>query len=75
MFRFRGELPLERATSREKGQPLCMEQFYRLLGVCRIPGVGKDRLELPPMAEGENEELVVVACKNYVSFIISRVVE
>ncbi|CAH0398978.1 unnamed protein product [Chilo suppressalis] len=33
----RGELPLERATSREKGQPLCMEQFYRLLGVCRVP--------------------------------------
>uniref|UniRef100_A0A2A4J498 Choline O-acetyltransferase n=1 Tax=Heliothis virescens TaxID=7102 RepID=A0A2A4J498_HELVI len=63
----RGELPLERATSREKGQPLCMEQFYRLLGVCRIPEVGKDRLELPPVKRGaeEPEELVVVACRNY----------
>ncbi|RVE48714.1 hypothetical protein evm_006680 [Chilo suppressalis] len=62
----RGELPLERATSREKGQPLCMEQFYRLLGVCRVPEVGKDRLELPePRQDGENEELVVVACRNY----------
>ncbi|XP_061704276.1 choline O-acetyltransferase-like [Cydia pomonella] len=62
----RGELPLERATSREKGQPLCMAQFYRLLGVCRIPQLGKDRLELPPMRpEGEQEELVVVACRNY----------
>ncbi|CAB3235091.1 unnamed protein product [Arctia plantaginis] len=63
----RGELPLERATSREKGQPLCMEQFYRLLGVCRIPEVGKDRLELPAVKSGkeEQEELVVVACRNY----------
>ncbi|KAL4711599.1 hypothetical protein ACJJTC_003616 [Scirpophaga incertulas] len=63
----RGELPLERATSREKGQPLCMEQFYRLLGVCRIPEVGKDRLELPHVKKdgSESEELVVVACRNY----------
>ncbi|XP_068621697.1 choline O-acetyltransferase [Battus philenor] len=63
----RGELPLERATSREKGQPLCMEQFYRLLGVCRIPEVGKDRLELPkpPQDPEEDEELVIVACRNH----------
>lgn len=72
VFRFyRGELPQERATSREKGQPLCMEQFYRLLGVCRIPEVGKDRLELPvrPNNPAECEELVIVACRNYVSFL------
>ncbi|CAH0724064.1 unnamed protein product, partial [Brenthis ino] len=63
----RGELPQERATSREKGQPLCMEQFYRLLGVCRIPEVGKDRLELPsrPSDPAECEELIIVACRNY----------
>lgn len=46
-----------------------MEQFYRLLGVCRIPEVGRDRLELPERTDGvENEELVVAACRNYVSF-------
>ncbi|XP_013190379.2 choline O-acetyltransferase [Amyelois transitella] len=63
----RGELPLERATSREKGQPLCMEQFYRLLGVCRIPGVGKDELVLPSYDNdgAEKEELIIVACRNY----------
>ncbi|XP_059054607.1 choline O-acetyltransferase [Achroia grisella] len=62
----RGELPLERATSREKGQPLCMEQFYRLLGICRIPEVGRDRLELPPKGtDTETEELVVVICRNH----------
>lgn len=68
---YRGELPQERATSREKGQPLCMEQFYRLLGVCRIPEVGKDRLELTvrPSNPAECEELVIVACRNYVSFL------
>lgn len=68
-YYLRGELPLERATSREKGQPLCMEQFYRLLGVCRIPEVGKDRLELPMVKNDpeEYEELVVVACRNHVS--------
>lgn len=73
-YYFRGELPLERATSREKGQPLCMEQFYRLLGVCRIPEVGKDRLELPAVKSGteEQEELVVVACRNYVSALVDR---
>nr|XP_037867311.1 vesicular acetylcholine transporter-like isoform X1 [Bombyx mori] len=63
----RGELPLERATSREKGQPLCMEQFYKLLGVCRVPEVGRDRLEMPRAGDGieETEELIVVACRNY----------
>ncbi|CAF4818470.1 unnamed protein product [Pieris macdunnoughi] len=63
----RDELPQERATSREKGQPLCMEQFYRLLGVCRVPGEGKDRLSLPiPPPDPDNcEELVIVACRNY----------
>ncbi|GBP74928.1 Choline O-acetyltransferase [Eumeta japonica] len=71
----RGELPLERATSREKGQPLCMEQFYRLLGVCRVPELGKDRLELPPINDEpieSSEELVIVACRNYSNTRSSR---
>ncbi|XP_053605529.1 choline O-acetyltransferase isoform X2 [Plodia interpunctella] len=62
----RGELPQERATSREKGQPLCMEQFYRLLGVCRTPRLNKDELVLPTENDSaEREELIVVACRNY----------
>lgn len=65
----RGELPLERATSREKGQPLCMQQFYRLLGVCRLPAAGRDRLHLPPPHADDQEELVIVACRNYVRLI------
>lgn len=35
-------LPIERATSREPGQPLCMAQYYRILGCCRIPGRTRD---------------------------------
>ncbi|KPJ20171.1 Choline O-acetyltransferase [Papilio machaon] len=64
----RGELPLERATSREKGQPLCMQQFYRLLGVCRLPEADRDRLHLPPLSPShadDQEELIIVACRNY----------
>jgi choline O-acetyltransferase len=36
------QLPVEKATSREPGQPLCMAQYYRILGSCRIPGTLKD---------------------------------
>jgi choline O-acetyltransferase len=37
-------LPIDRATSREKGQPLCMEQYYRLFSCYRMPGIECDRL-------------------------------
>ncbi|CAF0786065.1 unnamed protein product [Brachionus calyciflorus] len=38
------ELPVDRCTCREKGQPLCMEQYYRLFSSYRIPGEDKDKL-------------------------------
>ncbi|KAK2169375.1 hypothetical protein LSH36_10g01024 [Paralvinella palmiformis] len=37
-------LPIDRARSREKGQPLCMEQYYRLFNSYRLPGIEKDTL-------------------------------
>ena len=37
-------LPIDRATSREKGQPLCMEQYYRLFSCYRMPDIDQDRL-------------------------------
>jgi choline O-acetyltransferase len=37
-------LPVDRATSREKGQPLCMEQYYRLFSCYRMPDIEQDRL-------------------------------
>uniref|UniRef100_A0AAU6PBV7 Choline O-acetyltransferase n=1 Tax=Protohermes xanthodes TaxID=1452977 RepID=A0AAU6PBV7_9NEOP len=60
-------LPIERATSREKGQPLCMTQYYRLLTSCRMPGKVQDslysRLEDNQDVKNNNEH-IIVACRN-----------
>lgn len=63
-----GELPKERATSREKGQPLCMAQYYRLLGSCRRPGDPQDSQYLP---EPKTDQHVIVCCRNQVSKILN----
>lgn len=62
----RGELPLERATSREPGQPLCMAQYYRILGSSRLPGRKADGQYVAPLVRGEDSktEHVVVICRN-----------
>ncbi|KAK3925824.1 Choline O-acetyltransferase [Frankliniella fusca] len=39
----RKALPVERATSREKGQPFCMSQYYRLMTTVRNPGKPQDQ--------------------------------
>lgn len=59
-----GGLPLERCSSREKGQPMCMAQFYRLLGSCRRPGVPRDTQHLP---EATDDEHIIVLYKKHVS--------
>ncbi|CAG9827133.1 unnamed protein product [Diabrotica balteata] len=43
----RKALPVEKATSREAGQPLCMAQFYRILGASRLPGKKRDFHHVP----------------------------
>lgn len=58
-----GKLPIERCASREKGQPLCMTQFYRLLGSCRRPGIPRDSQYLP---EGATDEHIIVMYRNQV---------
>ncbi|KAK4881449.1 hypothetical protein RN001_004768 [Aquatica leii] len=62
----RRALPIERATSREPGQPLCMSQYYRLLNVCRIPGRIVDSQYIAPQPNlGEHPpEHVVVICRS-----------
>lgn len=57
-----GKLPIERATSREKGQPLCMAQYYRLLGSCRRPGDPRDSQYLPE--KDRSDQHVIVTCRN-----------
>nr|CAD7443827.1 unnamed protein product [Timema bartmani] len=66
-------LPVERATSREKGQPLCMSQYYRLLTSYRCPGVTRDVI-VSTTPEGEKEggrttppptgEHIIVSCRH-----------
>ncbi|XP_026473876.1 choline O-acetyltransferase isoform X2 [Ctenocephalides felis] len=58
----RGDLEQERCTSNEKGQPLCMAQYYRLLGSCRIPGIDIDSQFFP---ESEYTDAhIIVMCRN-----------
>lgn len=57
-------LPTERATSREPGQPLCMSQYYRLLGSCRIPGKSVDTQHVSLRGKGNSSsEHIVVICR------------
>lgn len=59
-----GGLVLERCGSREKNQPMCMAQFYRLLGSCRRPGLPRDSQYLPEMVGGATDEHIVVMYRN-----------
>ncbi|KAH8382699.1 hypothetical protein KR009_004867, partial [Drosophila setifemur] len=66
-----GELPLERTASREKNQPLCMAQYYRLLGSCRRPGVERDSQFLPTRGRQNDEDRhVVVICRNQMYCVV-----
>ncbi|XP_044760745.1 choline O-acetyltransferase [Coccinella septempunctata] len=62
----RRDLPVEKATSREPGQPLCMAQYYRILGSCRIPGeYGDSQYISPKPAPNEMvNEHVIVICRS-----------
>ncbi|XP_035891449.1 choline O-acetyltransferase-like isoform X3 [Anopheles stephensi] len=59
-----GGLKQERAASREKNQPLCMAQYYRLLGSCRRPGDPRDSQYLPPGGE-QTDAHVIVCCRKH----------
>lgn len=60
------ELPIERATSREPGQPLCMAQYYRILGSCRQSGKRFDSQYIAPRPTGNQQmtEHVIVICRS-----------
>ncbi|KAH9512894.1 hypothetical protein Btru_036944 [Bulinus truncatus] len=55
-------LPVERCKYKEKGQPLCMEQHYKLFSSYREPGRERDvqRTDLGFMGR----DFIVVACSN-----------
>ncbi|XP_050294303.1 choline O-acetyltransferase, partial [Anthonomus grandis grandis] len=61
----RRALPIERATSREPGQQLCMAQYYRILGCCRIPGKIRDSQYIAERyREEQASEHLIVICRN-----------
>lgn len=58
-------LPVDRLTCREKGQPLCMEQYNRLFKHYRVPGEITDKLidstTLEPLALEPPEHIIVIS--------------
>ncbi|BES87905.1 Choline/Carnitine o-acyltransferase [Nesidiocoris tenuis] len=60
----RREIPQERATSREKGQPLCMAQYYRLMTSYRVPGAEIDTIISTEPEGPSTDRHVIVACRN-----------
>ena len=57
-------LPIDRCHHREKGQPLCMAQYYRLFSSYREPGLYKDKLTT---VEGDpNRQHITVIRNNQV---------
>lgn len=62
-------LPVDRARHSEKGQPMCMEQYYRLFSTYREPGVERDRLvSHADVNEGLCPQHIIVIYKNQVRF-------
>uniref|UniRef100_A0A1I8PS00 Choline O-acetyltransferase n=2 Tax=Stomoxys calcitrans TaxID=35570 RepID=A0A1I8PS00_STOCA len=62
------QLPQERAASREKNQPLCMAQYYRLLGSCRRPGLERDSQYLPQRKSESHH--VIITCRNQMYCVV-----
>jgi choline O-acetyltransferase len=62
------ELPVDRLSCREKGQPLCMEQYYRLFTSYRAPGVEKDNLTDSSASMMLEPEHIIVISRNQVIF-------
>ncbi len=64
LFRIgRHQMPVDRCSHREKGQPLCMEQYDRLFSSSRIPGIDKDTLFISSNDLAESEHIIVM-CRN-----------
>ncbi|XP_041485899.1 choline O-acetyltransferase-like [Lytechinus variegatus] len=57
-------LPVDRARHNKPGQPLCMEQYYRLFSSYRVPGLFKDELVSPGSSLMPEPEHIIVICKN-----------
>ncbi|XP_035671417.1 choline O-acetyltransferase-like [Branchiostoma floridae] len=57
-------LPIDYARGQLAGQPLCMEQYYRLFSSYRVPGLTRDMLVSPDSSVMPEPEHIIVVCKN-----------
>lgn len=57
-------LPVDRARHNKKGQPMCMEQYYRLFTSYRVPGIKKDSLISNNSKLLPDPEHIIVISKN-----------
>ncbi|KAL5018091.1 hypothetical protein ScPMuIL_003813 [Solemya velum] len=57
-------IPIDRARHKEKGQPLCMQQYYRLFTSYRVPGIKKDALISSNSQLNPPPEHIVIICRN-----------
>ena len=51
------------------GSPLCMSQYYKILGSCRVPGVQKDGVYNPSVESDMPAHHIIVMRNNHVSNI------
>ncbi|THD25064.1 Choline O-acetyltransferase [Fasciola hepatica] len=65
-------LPIDRCRHSRKGQPLCMEQYYRLFSSYRYPGKTKDNLVTTNDRDPFDPEHIIVACLD--QFFVMEVV-
>lgn len=72
LLNFSGNLSPERAASREKNQPLCMAQYYRLLGSCRRAGIERDSQYLPSLQYATPTQHIIVCCRNQMYCVVLK---
>lgn len=60
---------MDRARHNKKGQPMCMEQYYRLFTSYRVPGIKKDSLISNNSKLLPDPEHIIVISKNQVNSI------
>ncbi|VDL93429.1 unnamed protein product [Schistocephalus solidus] len=61
-------LPIDRVSHNRKGQPLCMEQYYRLFTSYRYPGIKRDDTVTKDMSELAESAHAIVVCNDQVGY-------
>ena len=65
-FFYSRSMPIDRCRHSEKGQPMCMEQYYRLFTTYRAPGINHDSQISYGNSGRPEPQHVLVICRNQV---------